>query len=71
MEESDDSCLQYLEELPVSQRFTHQLLHIASNNKHGGNDAHQQPGEDEREAHTTERAQVKKFKGCKSGCKAP
>lgn len=48
--------IQYLEQLSVSQRLTHHLLHVAANNKQGGHDAHQHPGKDESEAHPTERA---------------
>lgn len=48
-------CIRYLEQLSVRQRFTHQLLHVATNNKQGGHDAHQHPSKDKREAHPTER----------------
>lgn len=47
--------IQHLEQLSVSQRLAQQLLHVAADDKQGGHNAHQHPGEDEGEAHPAER----------------
>lgn len=55
-EDDDSGSVQYLKQLSVSQRLTHQLLHVATDNKQGAHNAHQDPGKDEGEAHSTEKA---------------
>lgn len=47
--------IRYLEQLSVSQRLAQQLLHVAADDKQSGYDAHQHPGEDEREPHPAKR----------------
>lgn len=51
---------QYLKNLSVSQRLTHKLLYVSSNNKCGDYNSHEHPREDEAEAYRTAQKQNQK-----------